>query len=629
MAMDIVTNVKEESKGKTRFIPWAAILILLVAAFLYEWIQYTFVRGWEIGWQFLYEIPILLILGYAVYWTTQRILHLEHERRQFRERLAQVEQQANEATRRLSAVFLLRQQFLDAEDEKEVIEGVLPLSVELTGASGASFVPLDEHGQPMLAVSYGELPAGVSEAWVEYLASPSVHKRCSVCETHSQLSTACPLLKGPVTDAIGIYCLSLHRGEREYGVLNLYIPREARLDAETRAFIQSIVDETALALEGVWLRKRELGALRQLQAVRQKADLTSLLSGLLENVYQALEADIALLVIQGQDEPGTSSQPPQIREDLVRGELSVQARPFILGIVQGVLASGDPVVLGNISGDPASSPGLKAVLAAPLVSQSGSPLGALLVGNRRAQNFHQRHLTLLQTVAAQIALVVQNNRQLVELEYKTMIEERSRLAREIHDGLAQTLGFLKLQVAQMQNYLERGDYQRLQGSLRIYYQTLAEAYQDARDTIDGLRISPAGSNLQAWLPQMLEEFQENVGSQIQVSMTCLEVQSDLPSEVQAQLIRILQEALSNVRKHAGASHVWVSCSEQNGDLIVEIRDDGRGFAAEDVPAPSQHGLRGMRERVELIGADFQVISRPQNGTTIRVCLPVKAGEKIL
>jgi signal transduction histidine kinase len=128
---------------------------------------------------------------------------------------------------------------------------------------------------------------------------------------------------------------------------------------------------------------------------------------------------------------------------------------------------------------------------------------------------------------------------------------------------------------------------------------------------------------------MLEEFQDNIGLQIKVTLDCDHTQTELPSEIQAQLIRILQEALSNVRKHSGAGHVLVSCSEGNGDLVLEIRDDGRGFSMEDVPGPSQHGLRGMRERVELIGADFQVISRPQNGTTIRICLPLQVRERVL
>jgi signal transduction histidine kinase len=101
----------------------------------------------------------------------------------------------------------------------------------------------------------------------------------------------------------------------------------------------------------------------------------------------------------------------------------------------------------------------------------------------------------------------------------------------------------------------------------------------------------------------------------------MESSPDLPQEVHAQLIRIFQEALSNIRKHANATQVWISYQQENQSILFEIQDDGDGFSPEDVTGTSRHGLRGMRERAELIGADFQVISRPSEGTIVRIRLP--------
>ncbi len=74
--------------------------------------------------------------------------------------------------------------------------------------------------------------------------------------------------------------------------------------------------------------------------------------------------------------------------------------------------------------------------------------------------------------------------------------------------------------------------------------------------------------------------------------------------------------------------MWVSCREVGGDLLLEVRDNGRGFTPEDVPGPSRHGLQGIRERTELIGAEFQIISCPQEGITVRVRLPLLSGEMV-
>jgi two-component system nitrate/nitrite sensor histidine kinase NarX len=233
---------------------------------------------------------------------------------------------------------------------------------------------------------------------------------------------------------------------------------------------------------------------------------------------------------------------------------------------------------------------------------------------------------MMQTVAGQVAFVLQNVRKANEYEYKAVMQERTRLAREIHDGLAQTLGFLKLKAAQMRNYADNLDWEALQEAIDTLYDTLADAYQDARQAIDDLRISTAKSGLRGWLSQVVDDFREFSGLAVTFQEPVIDV--DLPPEVHSQLIRIVQEALNNIRKHAQAEQVWISCQETGGDLMLEVRDDGIGFSPEDLPGPSQYGLRSMRERAELIGADFQVICEPQGGTTVRVRLPLTSQEKI-
>lgn len=595
------------------------VLIIAVAALL-AWLGRFWLPQAPAALQFTVLALLLASLGAGLYLGFDHFRRLSAENAALQRRVDEAQKESTRAYERLSAVFKISQSFATASDEGEVVDLVLDLSLELIGARGASFISLDERGRTMPPRTRGELPLPGGDAWLEYLASPAIRQQCSSCRNHEKLTFACPLLKGSFMNTMGIYCLPLRREDREYGILNLYIPQTERLDPETAAFLRTMVDETTQALESIRLRERELATLRQLQDVREKTDLKHSLNSLLDNLHQTLEADFAMVTVWD-----NNSQQP--RHSARYGELPSATLHLIEGIQHSVLTSREPVLLGNVAGDHPDSPGVRSLLAAPLLAQDRQPLGVLLVANKRPKAFNQRQLSMLQTVAGQVALVVQNMNLMADLEYKTVVQERTRLAREIHDGLAQTLGFLKLKVAQMRNYVDHGEYELLRSTIPICYDALSHAYQDTREVIDGLRLSSADSGLAGWLKQAVAEFQEHSGLAVTVCEPIGE--ADLPPEVHAQLIRIVQESLSNIRKHAQATQVWFTCRTTESDLILEIRDNGRGFDPEDVPMVSKHGLQGMRERADLIGADFQIVSRPGEGASVRVRLPLTLGEEAL
>jgi two-component system nitrate/nitrite sensor histidine kinase NarX len=565
----------------------------------------------------------LLSLGFfggLVYFFAGRFAHLTRERDALETELQAAQGQIRDASQRQKTLSTITQMFAEARDEAEVIELVLQLSIESIGAKSASLVPLDERGQPLHALTAGEIPIPALDAWLEYLASPEVRQRCSTCDQKGKMTLSCPLLKGTFLDAVGLFCLPIKRGDREYGVLNLYVPRGEELDPEAQKFLRTVIDETGFALERVRLRRRELATIRQLQAVREKSDLKGLLLDLMNNLRDTLEADFTLLQVQ--ETEGKASHLGS-----TYGEVPESSRPLIDGVIQSVISTGNPVLLGDVGGDAASDQEIRSLLVVPLLADGHAAIGTLVVANRRARAFSKRKMSMAQTVAGQVALVVQNVNAAAELEYKTIVQERTRLAREIHDGLAQTLGFLKLKMAQMRSYLDQGEHDKLSQTMTVCYQSLSEAYQDARQAIDGLRVSQNELGLKEWLVHTVIDFENNTGVQVEICEPFQEV--ELAPEVHAQLIRIVQEALSNVRKHSGGKGVEISSRRVHGDLILEIRDDGIGFQPEDVTVISQYGLKGMRERAELIGADFQVISRPGAGTTIRVRLPIRVEEGML
>jgi signal transduction histidine kinase len=218
-----------------------------------------------------------------------------------------------------------------------------------------------------------------------------------------------------------------------------------------------------------------------------------------------------------------------------------------------------------------------------------------------------------------ISMDVQNAGLLEQLEYRAVLEERGRLAREIHDGLAQTLAFLKMEAARMQGYVAKGEVGSVDRTLQACYRTLSDAYLDARQAIDNLRRVP-DEKFTDWLQATVNDFETLTGMTVKLSIK--ELDYPFPAPVKVQAMRIVQEALTNIRKHAQACAVSIVTVEGEGEVVIEIKDNGRGFSPEDVQT-SQYGLRSMRERAESIGADIQVVSAPGVGTTVRLRIPVR------
>ncbi len=592
---------KDESRFRGKLWIVAAALLVLMAVYLYEEVRWGATRT-QIG-HLILEVGVIFALAGVTYalWAQQFRLLRDQGRL-----LDQARAEVVDLRRRLEAVFRLNRISVEADDESELVDLALQLVVELTGARGASFVPLDARGHPLPVVHFGDQPEGKLDDLLEYLASPDVHGRCSTC-TRLEAIDACPLLAQFSGQRLQVFCFPLTRGEHRLGMLNLYMSPETFWQPDVRGFIQAIADEIALSLDGVRLRRREWSALRQLQQARAKSGLDGQLTQMLADVRHALEADFATLMFYELDAEKTARR-------LVSGVMPEEVAPVVLESLSNVVNADDVLVMDRRVYGPAGAQRHISLMAVPLLSQDGDPLGAILVANHRPASFHARQLTLLQTVGGQIALVIHNAHLMSELEYKSVLAERARLAHEIHDGVAQTLGFLKLQIAQMKKALEQHDIDVLDRGIALSYQAVSGAYEDVREAIDDLFTSPGEYRFGGWLQAIASEFEENTG--IPVVVREPDDPIDPPPEVQIQLIRIIQEALSNIRKHSGARQAEIVCKRRGEAVVLEVRDDGRGFAPQDVHDTSQHGLRGMRERAELIGADFQVISRPGEGTTL-------------
>jgi len=252
----------------------------------------------------------------------------------------------------------------------------------------------------------------------------------------------------------------------------------------------------------------------------------------------------------------------------------------------------------------------------------GQLIGGLWTGRLSAESFTPAELTELESMADQAVIALQHALFAARMQSIAVMEERSRIAREMHDGLAQILGYLGLQMQTLEALVKQGEQKRLLAELSQTRENIKTAQADVRENILSLRTTLAG---QAGLVPALEEYISEFGVQTDTETRLthvLEKALKLSPLAEVQLVCIVQEALANVRKHAQAHRAEVILSSHDGRLEVTITDDGIGFWAAE--GRHQFGLQTMRERAESVGGQLTVSSSPERGTEVRLWLPLLA-----
>jgi len=298
------------------------------------------------------------------------------------------------------------------------------------------------------------------------------------------------------------------------------------------------------------------------------------------------------------------------------------------GLLGVVLREGQHLRLPDIGkhphsyGFPPNHPPMHSLLAVPIPCK-GPFLGNLYLTEKlAAAAFTGDDEETLERFALQAALAIDNAHLHQQVADLAVAEERIRIAHEMHDGLAQVLGYVNTKVQAAGMYLKREKVEEAEGQLRELASAARQAYGDVRESIVGLRTLPgAEKTLAAVLQEYLERWQEMSG----VS-TSLAIENDVPLNptVELQLVRIVQEALTNVRKHARASQARVEIRRRNGTVVTLIADNGVGFSNEGRARGEfpQFGLTTMRERAEGVGGTLEIDSVPGSGTTVRFEVPI-------
>ncbi len=296
------------------------------------------------------------------------------------------------------------------------------------------------------------------------------------------------------------------------------------------------------------------------------------------------------------------------------------------GLLGVVLVEGQRLRLPDLTRDPRSvgfppnHPPMRSLLAVPIVIHGAIVGNLYLTEKRDAPEFSADDEEMLVRFATQAAVAIDNARLHRKVQAIAITEERERIAREMHDGVAQVLGYVNTKAQAAQALLASGQSERAAGHLAQLADAARDAYADVRENILGLRTSLGpGRGFADAVREYASHWEEQTGIATEVSVTPPDgFGTKVPPVVEVQLLRIVQEALANVRKHAEASHVAVAIAEVDGAVEARIADDGVGFdpGALARGAFPRFGLATMRERAESIGGMLEIASAPGRGTTV-------------
>ncbi|NIS79027.1 MAG: HAMP domain-containing protein [Anaerolineales bacterium] len=214
-----------------------------------------------------------------------------------------------------------------------------------------------------------------------------------------------------------------------------------------------------------------------------------------------------------------------------------------------------------------------------------------------------------------------------ELRWRAIVEERERIAREIHDSIAQLMGYVNTKATAVRLMLEDNHVDEAKDQLQQLADAASESLIEVRSAILGLRMSTLrNGGLESTLKEFTSKFSELSNIAVELRLPEDDPGHMLSPESELHLLRITQEALTNVHKHANTRQAWVQLSIENHTLQLIISDDGIGFDTLHPPVEQKphFGLATMRERAEVMGADLEIDSEPGSGTRVTIRLPLES-----
>ncbi|RJE86058.1 GAF domain-containing protein [Paenibacillus sp. 1011MAR3C5] len=526
-----------------------------------------------------------------------------------------------------------------------MLDAVLEKLLDVTELTFGWIFLMDENGHPTFAADRNLPPA--------LLQDDKAPMKCGSCWCVDQYQDdrltdavnilSCRRLSQARAAKSGDTCGFTHHatvplriGERKFGILNVGAAGKNHFTAEELALLQSVAFQIGVAVERIRLHEAEqrraeqftrLGAFSRslhqsvssgMVPVQLAENAISLLAeqfdwpmaALLERTgdsryaIQALHADKTL-------HNHILTAPAFLAAELSR--ISGESRCMELNIQQSSDTGEAPWSL--------ASPPLSALLAVPvtpLVSQSGR---FLLIRSAGPAFLNRVESEVLEAVAEHIAAAIDHARLEENRRELVRVEERNRLARDLHDSVSQMLFSISMTAKGAESYLENEDLE----AARLALQDMTVVSKDALKEMRSLIMQLRPANLDGGIARAIIEYGKRLG--LHIRLTCDGCMKQLPQAVEVTVWRVAQETLNNVAKHAGADTVDIALYTHDASLVYVAKDNGSGVNLEELPASGKSlGISIMRERVEAAGGQLRLASAPGEGMLIEATLPLSKFE---
>jgi signal transduction histidine kinase len=434
---------------------------------------------------------------------------------------------------------------------------------------------------------------------------------------------------------LAIPLLTLHAPQ---AALLLYKSEPYHYSPSELELASSFANHAAMALENAALfgltdeeLQKQVQSLRTLNqvslTVSQSLVLDDVLNNALGAVVQVIEIDIAWIYLIAEGE--TTLRLRAHRGCSARFARQVSKQEMGTGLDGWVAQTGAPLLIEDINQPPphplpaSIEEGLRSFAVVPLRAK-GNVVGTLGLATRGDRRFTDDEVDLLSAIGGQVGLAVENARLYRRSRQAAILDERNRMAREIHDSLAQGFTGIIVQLEAAERLAQRRPEQAVRAVERA--RDLARhSLQEARRSVLGLRPRILE---EANLAEALQKHIEGVsnGGAPQITFETIGTPRVLAPEVELNLFRIAQEALNNIQRHAQARTAHVQLNYDQGQVWLVVQDDGLGLPTHDAPRldgdrRQGFGLIGMRERASLLGGELQIHSSPSKGTWIEVVVP--------